>query len=178
MESTLHPHNEYTLPNQINENNVDSGISDTNKSSDSSSPLKINQNDTPKIRILKELINKKVEVSITDGRVFTGKFYCVDKQKNLILGETLETQKKSIITKDHPGNFTVHWPFWIFLFLIDHFAEGKEKMSQKHVGLITIPGRHIVSVRLELPEGTNLQNLDEMYTWELLTWNTRFWTHF
>mmetsp|Transcript_19694 Transcript_19694/g.27470 ORF Transcript_19694/g.27470 Transcript_19694/m.27470 type:complete len:145 (-) Transcript_19694:24-458(-) len=144
MESTLHPHHEYTLPNQINENNVDSGVSNSNTKLDTPSPLKIQQNDTPKIRTLKHLLNKKIEVEITDGRTFTGKFYCVDKQQNLILGETLETQKKTIATKDHP--------------------EGKEKMSQKHVGLVTIPGRHIVSVHLELPEGTTLQNLDQMYT--------------
>lgn len=48
--------------------------------------------ETPAIEELRSLIEKELRVEITDGRVFVGKFNCIDNEKNLILKESVEEQ--------------------------------------------------------------------------------------
>lgn len=48
--------------------------------------------EAPSIEQLRNLLEKELRVEITDGRVFVGKFNCIDNEKNLILKETVEEQ--------------------------------------------------------------------------------------
>ncbi|KAJ3309064.1 hypothetical protein HDU76_003742, partial [Blyttiomyces sp. JEL0837] len=50
-----------------------------------SSPTIKYENDHPLVAKLRDMLNLKTRVMITDGRVFTGIFMCVDKDKNIIL---------------------------------------------------------------------------------------------
>jgi len=63
-------------------------------------------NDSPNISRLREFLNKKLRVTIEDGRVFIGVFYCVDHSKNFVLGETEEYQTRILKTKLHSGKIS------------------------------------------------------------------------
>ncbi|OAD04976.1 hypothetical protein MUCCIDRAFT_134155, partial [Mucor lusitanicus CBS 277.49] len=75
---------------------------------------------TENIRRLNSYLNFKSRIKITDGRTFIGTFVCVDKEKNIILAHTEE------------------------------FRGGMLGSSEKRlVGLIMIPGKHIVKIETE-----------------------------
>jgi len=47
---------------------------------------------TKNARLIEEhWVNQPMRVKISDGRIFEGLFICVDHEKNIILGETVET---------------------------------------------------------------------------------------
>lgn len=66
-------------------------------------PLTLPQKETPKITQIKDLLNKRVRVSISDGRILSGKFWCIDNGMNIVMGETEETKIIKISTAENPG---------------------------------------------------------------------------
>ncbi|KAI8982974.1 hypothetical protein BDB01DRAFT_791881 [Pilobolus umbonatus] len=70
---------------------------------------------TEKIKRLASYLNFKCRISITDGRIFIGTLICIDKNKNIILGQTEEIR-------------------------------GDES---RPVGLVMIPGKHLVKIEAE-----------------------------
>lgn len=42
------------------------------------------------VKKARQLLNREVRVGVEDGRVFVGKLHCLDKQKNIILYDTIE----------------------------------------------------------------------------------------
>jgi small nuclear ribonucleoprotein (snRNP)-like protein len=44
---------------------------------------------------IKKLLFRRLRVGIQDGRYFSGKLYCVDKQGNLLLSEAVEYRSRS-----------------------------------------------------------------------------------
>ena len=44
---------------------------------------------------VKELLDGPFKVTLTDGRILVGRFSCFDKQRNVLLTETLEYQDTS-----------------------------------------------------------------------------------
>jgi len=70
------------------------------------------------------LLGETLKVTLTDGRFVVGTFQCLDKKKNFILYNCEETRRVS----DENG------------------VEGDAKRS---LGLVMVPGKHLVSVELE-----------------------------
>jgi len=78
------------------------------------------------IKEIEQYLNKRIKVEISDGRVITGSFWCVDKGKNLVMAECEEFRKTLIKTKDYP--------------------DGTMKETTRAVGLVILPGKHILKI--------------------------------
>eukprot|EP00238_Polyblepharides_amylifera_P011706 CAMPEP_0196584302 /NCGR_PEP_ID=MMETSP1081-20130531/46580_1 /TAXON_ID=36882 /ORGANISM="Pyramimonas amylifera, Strain CCMP720" /LENGTH=141 /DNA_ID=CAMNT_0041905461 /DNA_START=31 /DNA_END=456 /DNA_ORIENTATION=- len=76
------------------------------------------------VQTMTELLNRRMKVEITDGRVMIGSFHCLDKQGNLLLANTTEHRTRQ------KGN-----------------ASSVEK---RNLGLVLVPIEHRVSAQLEL----------------------------
>jgi len=79
------------------------------------------------IAFIKSLINKMLKIKISDGRVLVGSLLCTDKGENLIIGSAAE--------------------YW-----------GDQNTGDaRMLGLVMIPGKHIVSVAADMmdPEVKN-----------------------
>ncbi|KAG9149733.1 hypothetical protein Leryth_012447 [Lithospermum erythrorhizon] len=48
------------------------------------------ENDSGNVTQVKELLSRKLLIGIEDGRFFLGRFYCLDKQGNIILQDAVE----------------------------------------------------------------------------------------
>ncbi|VFQ97669.1 unnamed protein product [Cuscuta campestris] len=47
-------------------------------------------NTSPHVARAKKLLHRRMLVGVNDGRFFAGSFYCIDKQGNIILQDTVE----------------------------------------------------------------------------------------
>jgi small nuclear ribonucleoprotein (snRNP)-like protein len=64
------------------------------------------------------MLNKRLRVKVSDGRILTGQFYCFDNLRNIMLSETKE-------------------------------AANDTDTSSRHLGLVLIPWKCVVSCHLE-----------------------------
>ncbi|KFA49285.1 hypothetical protein S40293_07865 [Stachybotrys chartarum IBT 40293] len=88
---------------------------------------------------LSSLLNHTLRVVVTDGRMFSGSFKCTDPDKNVILAHAYEYRQPTAEKK----------------------AEGVQEaastsqatvtldMTSRYLGLIVIPGEHIVKMEVE-----------------------------
>lgn len=67
--------------------------------------LVIEEKETPQIIELKKYLNKQLKISLSDGRILQGKFWCVDNRKNLVIGEAVESRQISF--QQESGNTRV-----------------------------------------------------------------------
>lgn len=86
--------------------------------------------DTPNIQKLASYLNFQARIKITDGRIFVGTFMCIDKQKNVILANTKEYREG--------------WFLVIKVQLLIYLLE-----EERLVGLVMIPGEHLVKMETE-----------------------------
>ncbi|XP_077991381.1 N-alpha-acetyltransferase 38, NatC auxiliary subunit-like isoform X2 [Glandiceps talaboti] len=73
--------------------------------------------------MLRSWLNKRMKISMTDGRTLIGTFLCTDKDRNVILGSCEEY---------------VNPP------------ESECKEDPRVLGLAMVPGPHIVSIEVDL----------------------------
>ncbi|KAJ6442976.1 LSM domain-containing protein [Purpureocillium lavendulum] len=87
---------------------------------------------------LQSLLNKNLRVTTSDGRLFWGSFKCTDSDSNVVLAHTYEyRQPSSERVRRH---------------LAEEAAEGTTvalDMTSRYLGLIVVPGHHIVKMELE-----------------------------
>ncbi|KAH8166195.1 hypothetical protein CIB48_g2041 [Xylaria polymorpha] len=85
---------------------------------------------------LRSLINKTLRVHATDGRMFIGTFKCTDTDRNVVLSLTYEyrqpSQQKLAEAAASSNSATV-----------------KADMTSRYLGLVVIPGEHIVKMEVE-----------------------------
>eukprot|EP01117_Protostelium_nocturnum_P006852 TRINITY_DN2455_c0_g1_i5.p1 TRINITY_DN2455_c0_g1~~TRINITY_DN2455_c0_g1_i5.p1 ORF type:complete len:126 (+),score=38.20 TRINITY_DN2455_c0_g1_i5:175-552(+) len=84
-------------------------------------PLLIQQNESEKIDRLKSFLSKNIRITISDGRIFTGSFLCVDSHRNFVIGSAEETQIRIL-------------------------SDETKKENKRTVGVVTIPGKHILKI--------------------------------
>lgn len=89
------------------------------------------------VKELRSCLNFKARVHISDGRVFIGTFVCTDKQKNIILAHTEEFRGRRL--SDIPTRRPYSSLSRLFLFA------GEQRL----VGLVMIPGKHLVKIETE-----------------------------
>ena len=70
---------------------------------------------------LRQWLNRKMKIEMSDKRVLIGIFLCTDCHRNVILGSCLEYLK---------------------------FEECGEKEEPRSLGLAMVPGHHIVSIHV------------------------------
>lgn len=91
------------------------------------------------VQYLAGLLGKTLRVQISDRRLFTGQFKCTDKDKNIILANAHEYREPSqaaleaAAVEASPSNQ----------------AKVVADMTSRFVGLIVVPGEHIVRMELE-----------------------------
>lgn len=81
--------------------------------------------DGPSIDAVRGLLDSTLRVTLTDNRVLVGKFSCFDKQRNVLLNETVEqryTDGDTVPTPPRAPDF------------------------ERHLGLVLVPRKHIVAV--------------------------------
>ncbi|KAG0628708.1 hypothetical protein M758_1G046700 [Ceratodon purpureus] len=95
-------------------------------------------NAKPIVKKARRLLYRRLKVGVEDGRVFVGKFHCLDKQGNIILYDTVEF-------RNVPGSGDV----------------GVAPVEQRGLGLVLIPARCRTSCHVEcsLEEKMDFLNL-------------------
>lgn len=78
----------------------------------------------PQTKRIAKWINERLRIELTDGRIITGRFICTDNVPNLILAESEEFWKERE----------------------EKEAEGEDVLIKRNIGMVTIPGRHIVKI--------------------------------
>jgi len=94
-----------------------------------SSPKPINT--SPGALKLRSWLNKTLKIKMSDGRTLTGVFLCTDQDANIILGSCSEylPPDPNIINED-----------------------------PRMLGLVMIPGKHIVTVHIDMNEFPNMNS--------------------
>ncbi|KAK3336129.1 LSM domain-containing protein [Cercophora scortea] len=102
---------------------------------------------------LSSLLNKNLRVTTTDSRMFWGAFKCTDPESNLVLQHTYEYRHPSMQKQAEgsaaaaaasagatltstPGSAVANQTF-------------KMDMTSRYLGLVVVPGEHIVKIELE-----------------------------
>ncbi|KAI0536760.1 LSM domain-containing protein [Xylaria digitata] len=88
---------------------------------------------------LKSLINKTLRVHATDGRMFIGTFKCTDTDRNIVLSLTYEYRQPSQQKLAEA----------VAAAMSDNSQNIKADMASRYLGLIVIPGEHIVRIEVE-----------------------------
>lgn len=83
---------------------------------------------------LRSWLNKPLRIKMTDGRTLIGVFFCTDRDANIILGSCTEYLP---ISQDNIND------------------------DRRMLGLVMIPGRHIVKVELDLNENYSVYNISD-----------------
>ncbi|KAI1325737.1 hypothetical protein F5Y16DRAFT_255385 [Xylariaceae sp. FL0255] len=91
------------------------------------------------VAYLQSLLNKTLRIHTTDGRMFIGTFKCTDTDRNIVLSLTYEYRQPSqqklaeaAAAAESSGAQTV-----------------KADMTSRYLGLIVVPGHHIVKLEVE-----------------------------
>ncbi|CAI2383281.1 unnamed protein product [Moneuplotes crassus] len=85
-----------------------------------------------------KILSKIVRVHVSDGRIFIGKFECIDKKGSLFIQDALE------ILDTTDKNFYIHQ----LLQPVFHTQEKSKKLL-KYVGSIIMPREHVSKVLLD-----------------------------
>lgn len=98
---------------------------------------------SPLIKRARKLLYRNLRVGVTDGRVFVGKFHCLDKQGNIILYDAVEYRQ---IAKPSSSS-----------------ASASDCMEHRSLGLILISARVRTSCHVEcsLDEQMSLLSLGD-----------------
>jgi small nuclear ribonucleoprotein (snRNP)-like protein len=85
---------------------------------------------------LATILNKNLRVYTSDGRLFWGTLKCTDPDRNIVLAHTYEYRQPSAREREKAAEE----------------AEGqsvKLDMTSRYLGLVVIPGHHIVKMEVE-----------------------------
>lgn len=80
---------------------------------------------------LRSWLNQLLRITMTDGRVLIGMFFCTDRDANIILGACSEYLPEEV---DTDGVAT------------------KEVEEPRILGLVMVPGKHIVNISVDQSE--------------------------
>ncbi|KAG5975522.1 hypothetical protein E4U58_000719 [Claviceps cyperi] len=97
---------------------------------------------------LSSLLNKNLRISTTDGRLFRGCFKCTDHDQNIVLSDTFEYRHRL----SAPSEKAPETPSDAALSAETPSAsadDGSGDMSSRYLGMVVIPGQHVVKMELE-----------------------------
>ncbi|KAJ9130869.1 hypothetical protein NKR23_g11987 [Pleurostoma richardsiae] len=90
-------------------------------------------------QFLASLLNKYLRVRTTDGRMFWGQFKCTDPDRNIILAHTYEYREPSPRERAKQAENAA----------AVGSASVAMELSSRYLGLVVVPGEHIVKIELE-----------------------------
>jgi len=87
------------------------------------------------ISFLTSILNKNLRIVTTDGRLFWGQFKCTDPDCNVVLSHTYEYREPSSLQRSQALQS----------------AKGNVRldMISRYLGLVVVPGKHIVKIEVE-----------------------------
>ncbi|KAK4451569.1 hypothetical protein QBC34DRAFT_400126 [Podospora aff. communis PSN243] len=85
---------------------------------------------------LHSLLNKNLRITTTDSRMFWGGFKCTDSESNIILKHTYEYRHPSLQRQAEE-------------IAASGVSTVKMDMTSRYLGLVVVPGRHIVKIEAE-----------------------------
>ncbi|KAI0548390.1 hypothetical protein F4679DRAFT_322552 [Xylaria curta] len=88
---------------------------------------------------IKSLINKTLRIHATDGRMFIGTFKCTDTDRNVVLSLTYEYRQPSQQKLAEAAAAAAS----------SSSETVKADMTSRYLGLVVIPGEHIVKMEVE-----------------------------
>ncbi|KAG6093672.1 hypothetical protein E4U31_006686 [Claviceps sp. LM219 group G6] len=97
---------------------------------------------------LSSLLDKNLRISTTDGRLFRGCFKCTDYDQNIVLSDTFEYRRRS----SAPSEKAPETSSDAALSAEAQSAsadDGSGDMSSRYLGMVVVPGQHIVKMELE-----------------------------
>ena len=100
-------------------------------------PLPPSSKSTPNIEKLRELLGRRLQVEVVDGRKFIGTACCFDNQRNIVMNMCIEHRK----TKISDG---IKWK--VNVAISHHTARDEYREDTRQLGLVLIPGKHIIRV--------------------------------
>ncbi|KAG6546292.1 hypothetical protein Mapa_012332 [Marchantia paleacea] len=92
---------------------------------------------SPLVKRARKLLYRRLRVGVEDGRIFVGKFHCLDKQGNIILYDTLEYRQINQATSSSDSSSRAN--------------ASPSGMEQRSLGLVLIPARCRTSCFVECP---------------------------
>jgi small nuclear ribonucleoprotein (snRNP)-like protein len=103
----------------------------------------VEEHTKPLVKKARKLLYRRLRVGVEDGRVFVGRFHCLDKQGNIILYDTLELRYVP-----GPSGAALNEP---------------PPVEQRSLGLVLIPSRCRTSCSVEcsIHEQMDLLSLDQ-----------------
>ncbi|CAM6034553.1 unnamed protein product [Sphagnum compactum] len=103
----------------------------------------VEEHPKPLVKKARKLLYRRLRVGVEDGRVFVGRFHCLDKQGNIILYDTLELRYVP-----GPSGAALNEP---------------PPVEQRSLGLVLIPSRCRTSCSVEcsIHEQMDLLSLDQ-----------------
>ncbi|OAA65995.1 lsm domain containing protein [Niveomyces insectorum RCEF 264] len=87
---------------------------------------------------LRSLLNKYLLIHTTDGRMFRGEFMCTDPDYNIVLAHATEYRQPSARKRAQEARQAETGATKVVL-----------NMTPRYLGLIVVPGQHIVKIELE-----------------------------
>ncbi|KAJ7555759.1 hypothetical protein O6H91_05G053700 [Diphasiastrum complanatum] len=85
----------------------------------------------PSVRKARKLLYRRLRVGVQDGRIFVGKFHCLDKQGNIILYDTVEYRQMPTLSSSSAK------------------VDPDPAMEQRSLGLVLIPSHCRTSCHVE-----------------------------
>lgn len=100
------------------------------------------------VEYLTGLLGTTLRVQISDGRMFVGQLKCTDRERNIILATSHEYRQPSpeaiaAAAKSEPVNGKV-----------------TANMTSRYVGLVVLPGEHIMKIEMEQYSPSRLRQFD------------------
>ncbi|KAH7375638.1 LSM domain-containing protein [Plectosphaerella cucumerina] len=87
---------------------------------------------------LSSLLNKTLRIVASDGRMFLGVFKCTDPDSNVILADTYEYRQPSAQEQEDAKRAAG-----------SGVTSLQMNMTSRFLGLIVVPGEHIVKIEVE-----------------------------
>jgi small nuclear ribonucleoprotein (snRNP)-like protein len=84
---------------------------------------------------LASLLNKNLQITVTDGRVFVGEFKCTDPDMNIVLSNTYEHRASS--SHQAPAANAAEAALQ---------SSGTPAVTSRYLGLVVVPGHHVAGL--------------------------------
>ncbi|KAG5945857.1 hypothetical protein E4U59_005055 [Claviceps monticola] len=95
------------------------------------------------------LLDKNLRVSTTDGRLFRGCFKCTDHDQNIVLSDTFEYRRRSSAPSEKASETSSDATLSAEAQSASAADDGSGNMSSRNLGMVIVPGQHIVKMELE-----------------------------
>jgi small nuclear ribonucleoprotein (snRNP)-like protein len=96
-----------------------------------------------------------MRVTLSDGRVIVGRFYCLDRERNVVLTEAY-TQLPAPATPSSPAAAAAAAaaaaPAVPAMTAAEVAAAEEASLAARFLGVVMVPGRHLVKAEVEEPD--------------------------